>query len=93
MECSHSFGNRFLEQHFPRIQGAILMKKILVTVVLGFAAVALAQDAAQPAAGQPAASASQAPVIKDPAEYNAYVGALNQKDPAAKISVPDAISQ
>ena len=62
------------------------MKKILVTVVLGFAAVALAQDAAQPAAGQPAASASQAPVIKDPAEYNAYVGALNQKDPAAKIS-------
>ena len=63
------------------------MKKILVTVVLGVAVVAgaYAQDAAQPAAqGQPAAS--QGPVIKDPAEYNAYVGAINQKDAAAKIS-------
>ena len=62
------------------------MKKILVTVVLGLAAVGLAQDAAQPAQGQPAASQSAAPVIKDPAEYNAYVGALGQKDNAAKIS-------
>jgi hypothetical protein len=64
------------------------MKKILVTVVLGVAAIALAQDAAQPAQGQPAAAASQsaAPVIKDPAEYNAYVGAIQQTDPAAKIS-------
>jgi tetratricopeptide (TPR) repeat protein len=62
------------------------MKKILVTVVLGFAVVAGAQDAARPAAqGQPAAS-SQAPVIKDPAEYNAYVGAVGQADPKAKIS-------
>jgi hypothetical protein len=67
------------------------MKKILVTVVLGFAAVAAgAQTAAPPAAqGQPAA-ASQAPVIKDPAEYNAYVGAVNQKDPAAQISGMEA---
>jgi tetratricopeptide (TPR) repeat protein len=63
------------------------MKKILVTVVLGVAVVAAgAQDAAQPAQGQPAASSSQAPVIKDPAEYNAYVGAIGQKDPAAQIS-------
>jgi TolA-binding protein len=62
------------------------MKKILVTVVLGVAALAAAQDAAQPAQGQPAASSTQAPVIKDPAEYNAYVGAINQKDPAAQIS-------
>lgn len=62
------------------------MKKILVAVVLGFAVVAVAQDAAQPAQGQPAASQSAAPVIKDPAEYNAYVGAYNQKDPAAQIS-------
>lgn len=61
------------------------MKKILVMVVLGVAAVASAQDAAQPAQGQPAASSS-APVIKDPAEYNAYVGAVQQKDPAAKVS-------
>ncbi|MGO9168955.1 MAG: tetratricopeptide repeat protein [Candidatus Sulfotelmatobacter sp.] len=73
------------------------MKKILVTVVLGLAATAAAQSAAQPAQqpsqpaaqadqGQPPASPSQAPVIKDPAEYNAYVGAIGQKDPAAQIS-------
>ncbi|MGC1220686.1 MAG: hypothetical protein WA872_02770, partial [Candidatus Sulfotelmatobacter sp.] len=37
--------------------------------------------AAQPAQSQPTA----APVIKDPAEYNAYVGAIGQKD-AAQIS-------
>ena len=70
------------------------MKKILVTVVLGVAAVAAAQDAAKPAQppqgqaaqGQPPASPAQAPVIKDPAEYNAYVGAIKATDPAAQIS-------
>jgi hypothetical protein len=68
------------------------MKKILVTVVLGVAATAAAHSAVpptpapQPAQAQPAAPASQAPVIKDPAEYNAYVGAIQQKDPAAQIS-------
>jgi hypothetical protein len=51
------------------------------------------QPQGQPAPGQaapgapaPAASGAQAPVIKDPAEYNAYVGAVQQTDPAAKIS-------
>ncbi len=62
------------------------MKKILVTVVLGVAALAAAQNAAQPAQGQPSAPQAQGPIIKDPAEYNAYVGAINQKDPAAQIS-------
>ena len=77
------------------------MKKILVTVMLGFAVVAAAEDAAKPAQppqgqaaqAQPSASpapaqgpAAAAPVIKDPAEYNAYVGAIQQKDPAAQIS-------
>ncbi|HYM78953.1 MAG TPA: hypothetical protein VE377_23470 [Candidatus Dormibacteraeota bacterium] len=70
------------------------MKKILLTVVLGVAAVAVGQDAAQPAQGQsatpaqgqPAASQSSGPVIKDPAEYNAYVAAVQQKDANAKIS-------
>lgn len=61
------------------------MKKILLTVVLGVATAAGAQTASQPAQGQPAAS-SQGPVIKDPAEYNAYVAALGQTDPNAKIS-------
>jgi tetratricopeptide (TPR) repeat protein len=77
----------------------MLMKKILVTVVLGFTALAVAQDTAspaQPAQGQaaqgqgaPASSPAQAPaapVIKDPAEYNAYMGAIQQKDQAAQIS-------
>ncbi|MFZ0759763.1 MAG: hypothetical protein WAM69_07440, partial [Candidatus Sulfotelmatobacter sp.] len=62
------------------------MKKILVAVVLGVAAMAAAQNAAQPAQGQPSAPATQAPIIKDPAEYNAYVGAIQQNDPAAQIS-------
>ncbi|HUA16681.1 MAG TPA: hypothetical protein VMG31_15410 [Verrucomicrobiae bacterium] len=63
------------------------MKKILLTVVLGVAVGAWGQDAAQPAQGQPAASTqSSAPVIKDPAEYNAYVAAVGQKDNNAKIS-------
>src|ERR1700704_3740729 len=78
------------------------MKKILVTAVLGFAVVAAGQVApaqqpqgqpaqgqpapGQPAQGQPGASPSQAPVIKDPAEYHAYGGAVQQNDPAAKIS-------
>ena len=48
-----------------------------------------AGQAAQPA--QPAQTGAPAPAqqkkeIKDPAEYNAYVGAVQQKDPTAKIS-------
>jgi len=65
------------------------MKKILLPVVLGVTAVAVAQDAAQPAQGQssaPAQGQAQGPVIKDPAEYNAYVAAVQQKDANAKIS-------
>ena len=74
------------------------MKKILVTVVLGVAVLAGAQSAqpaqsqpaAQPAQAQPAAPQSTAPVIKDPAEYNAYVAAIGQTDPNAKISALEA---
>ena len=75
------------------------MKKILVTVVLGAASMLVVQNsanAAQPAQGQPAqgqagqqqspAQAPAAPVIKDPAEYNAYMGAIQQKEPAGQIS-------
>src|SRR5579864_738591 len=77
---------------FPRTQGAIRMNKILLTVVLGTAVAAVAQGAAQPQA-QPAApqtapqgAPQQKKEIKDPAEYNAYMGAVGQQDPAAKIS-------
>jgi hypothetical protein len=65
------------------------MKTILLSVVLGVTVVAVAQDTAQPAQGQsgaPAQGQAQGPVIKDPAEYNAYVAAVQQKDANAKIS-------
>ncbi len=78
------------------------MKKILLTVVLGVAVSAVGTSAAQPAQGQSAtppaqgqaaaAPASQAPVIKDPAEYNAYVAAIQQTDPNAKISGLEAFN-
>ncbi len=94
------------------------MNKTLLTIVLGCAVAASAQQPAQPAApqqtspagqpqqAQPAATSpaaqpqgqtgsiqpaqqaapQQKKEIKDPAEYNAYVGAVQQADPAAKIS-------
>jgi tetratricopeptide (TPR) repeat protein len=86
----------------------MLMKKILLTVVLGIATGAIGQTPSQPAQGQPAtppagqtptqgqpapppaagqaAAPQAAPVIKDPAEYNAYVAAVQATDPNAKIS-------
>jgi tetratricopeptide (TPR) repeat protein len=59
------------------------MKMSLLAIVLALAVMAPSLAAAAP---QAPASASQAPVIKDPAEYNAYMGAIQQKDAAAKIS-------
>ena len=65
------------------------MKKSLVTMLLVLATAALvqqsaAQGAAQPAqAGQPA-QPTQKKEIKDPAEYNAYVNAIQQTNPQAK---------
>jgi tetratricopeptide (TPR) repeat protein len=85
------------------------MKKLLVTIMLVFAAAALAQMAAPPPAQQPSAPAAstQAPAtaqpgaaptqpkkeIKDPAEYNAYVNSLNQQDPNAKSNGLEAFLQ
>lgn len=70
------------------------MKTSLVAIVTLFAASAWAQQTTQPQtqgapAAQAAPSQAQAPQkkeIKDPAEYNAYVGAVQQSDPAGKIS-------
>src|SRR5579862_7897596 len=67
------------------------MKTSLVALLLMLANFASGQDAAapQPQASQPQAAPAPAPQkkeIKDPAEYNAYVGAVQQTDPAAKIS-------
>jgi tetratricopeptide (TPR) repeat protein len=74
------------------------MKTSLVAFVIAFAGIASSQAAppqSQPAAPQQPAATAAAPAaaaqpqkkeIKDPAEYNAYVGALKQADAAAKIS-------
>jgi hypothetical protein len=73
------------------------MKTSLVAIVLAFAAAASGEQATTPSqtapaapaqAGQPASPAQpqQKKEIKDPAEYNAYVGAIQQQDPNAKIS-------
>ena len=64
------------------------MKMSLVAIVLALAVVTAAQTTAAPPAQTPTASqpATAAPVIKDPAEYNAYMGAMQQQDPNAKIS-------
>jgi tetratricopeptide (TPR) repeat protein len=71
------------------------MKTSLVALLLALSTMASAQAgaAAQPQASQPQpAQASpsqpqqQKKEIKDPAEYNAYVGAAQQSDAAAKIS-------
>jgi hypothetical protein len=62
------------------------MKKSLVAIVLACVWGAVGQTVpppAQPAASQPQ---QQKKEIKDPAEYNAYVGAVQQQDAAAKIS-------
>jgi opacity protein-like surface antigen len=69
------------------------MKTTLVAIVLAVAIAAAAQDATQTQT-QPAtpAGASQAPVIKDAAEYNAYVGAIQQTDNKAKASALEAFS-
>jgi len=70
------------------------MMKIQFATVLLAAATAVAQTAPastpaqQPTQAQPQGQAApqQKKEIKDPAEYNAYVGAVQQSDPAAKIS-------
>src|SRR4029077_1954278 len=75
------------------------MKKVLVTFVLALTTAALGQGSSssqQPPAQPPAASDQQANVptsqktIKDPAEYNAYITALNTTDPAAKGQAMEA---
>lgn len=74
------------------------MNKPLVTMLLLVATAALQPLAAQqstPPAGQPAAqsSAAAAPEIKDPAEYNAYVNAIQQQDPKAKATALQSFLQ
>jgi tetratricopeptide (TPR) repeat protein len=75
----------------------IFMNKVLVTFVLALTALsitaAMAQGAGaaqpvqnQPAQSQPGQSQPGNKEIKDPAEYNAYIAALNTADPAHKAA-------
>ncbi len=70
------------------------MKKPLVTMLLMLATAAIQPLAAQqssPAAGQ--AAPQQKKEIKDPAEYNAYVNAVQQSDPHAKAASLESFLQ
>jgi tetratricopeptide (TPR) repeat protein len=70
------------------------MKKLLVIMLLVFAiAGTVVPQAAGQAPAAPAAPASQKPQIKDPAEYNAYVNAVQQQDPAAQAQAIEAFLQ
>ena len=76
------------------------MKKTVLAILLACTIEAATQVSTQaqaapqnPPAGQGApgaASSDSAPTIKDPAEYNAYVAAVQQQDPNAKISALEA---
>jgi hypothetical protein len=72
------------------------MKTSLVAIVLALAGFASGLQATTPqspnATPQSPAQPQQKKEIKDPAEYNAYVGAVQQKDPAAKISGLEAFA-
>jgi len=68
------------------------MKKIVLAMLLVAAVTAVAQTASTPAQPAPQHSPTPSPAppqkkeIKDPAEYNAYVGAVQQTDVPAKVS-------
>jgi tetratricopeptide (TPR) repeat protein len=67
------------------------MKKIFFAMLLVAAVTAVAQTASSPTQAAPqnptaTPAAPQKKEIKDPAEYNAYVGAVQQTDAAAKVS-------
>jgi len=71
------------------------MKKSLVMMLLVFASAVLVQQSVAQAAGPaaPAGQSSQKKEIKDPAEYNAYVNAIQQQNPAQKAEALEAFLQ
>ncbi|HLY99271.1 MAG TPA: hypothetical protein VKT33_09425 [Candidatus Angelobacter sp.] len=56
------------------------MRKVLVTIVLALTASLVMGQSASP----------NQKIIKDPAEYNAYIAALNTQDPTAKAAAMEA---
>jgi tetratricopeptide (TPR) repeat protein len=67
------------------------MKKFLLATLLVVAATGFAQQAPSQAAAP--GQAAQKKEIKDPAEYNAYVNAIQQQDPNAKAQALEAFIQ
>ncbi len=67
------------------------MKKFLLVMLLVAAATGFVQQASSQAAAP--APATQKKEIKDPAEYNAYVNAIQQQDPNAKAQALEAFLQ
>lgn len=74
------------------------MKKPLLTLLLALAATAYAQQATPPSSqagssASPSATAQPQKVIKDPAEYNAYIAAIQTQDPAQKSAALESYLQ
>jgi tetratricopeptide (TPR) repeat protein len=72
------------------------MKKFLLLTVLACAASAVAQDAQQASSSQGSSqqgSSASGPVIKDPAEYNAYMTAQTMTDNNQKASALEGFVQ
>ena len=71
------------------------MKKSLVMMLLVLVTGALVQQSRAQAAGQaaPASQSGQKKEIKNPAEYNAYVNAIQQTNPAQKAQALEAFLQ
>ncbi len=68
------------------------MKKFLLVMLLGVAVTGFVQQASSQAAAAGQAT-TQKKEIKDPAEYNAYVNAIQQQDPNAKAQALEAFLQ
>jgi tetratricopeptide (TPR) repeat protein len=86
------------DAHQVQFMGKVKMKdqytkKVLATAMLAFAIAATGERPAQPSSAGQAQSGS-APanqkVIKDEAEFNAYMAARNTQDPAAKAEAMEA---
>jgi TolA-binding protein len=74
----------------------LLLVLVVATGALAQAEPAQQQTGQQPAAGaagQPPAQQKQKIEIKDPAEYNAYMAAVNSQDPNAKASALESFLQ
>ncbi|MBZ5566797.1 MAG: hypothetical protein LAN64_02985 [Acidobacteriia bacterium] len=69
------------------------MKKLLMLLVLVPAVLGMIQAGAQTASQPSGQAAPTGPTIKDPAEYNAYVTALNQTDPPSKAQALETFLQ